>query len=286
MTFDDESLHLGYSDESYYNASHRYRAISLLTCDYSTGEHLRNELNGKLKRYNVSELKWGKMNSDKYYRCATEALDLIFDYLPENCLRIDTIIWDSYDCTPRLGKATIFELMYYQLFENVFKRRWIGALGWKLFPDTQGSIDWKKIEEILNKVLDPMQVQVKEIDSGKEVLSQIPDIFGGLAAFSKRDYTKYKARHGTLDAWMSDDAGIDKKRDQKAKLTGREYYRFRLLEKFNKCCKECKLGVSFENANGLWTPNPKKPINFWNFKPDPKETTRQVQIEEVENANT
>jgi len=60
MTTADELAHVGYSDESNYNGPHRYRSISLLTCDFYTEEYLRGELNTRLEKYNVSELKWGK----------------------------------------------------------------------------------------------------------------------------------------------------------------------------------------------------------------------------------
>jgi len=149
----------------------------------------------------------GKMNSDKYYRCATEVLDLIIKCVSKRKLRVDTIIWDSNNCTPRQqGKATIFQLMYYQLFKNTLKERWEGITDWRLFPDTQGSINWGTIEKILNNVLSPGIHHVEEINSKEKPLSQIPDIFAGLASFSRCEYEeyaeKYRAMHGTLDRWI------------------------------------------------------------------------------------
>jgi len=66
------------------------------------------------------------------------------------------------------------------------------------------------------------------------------------------------------------DVNNDKNDDQKNKLNVKRYYRFRLLERFDKSCKEHGLGISLQTTNGLCTQNPDNSINFWNFRPNSK----------------
>lgn len=220
------------------------------------------------------------MRSKKYYYCAKKILDLVIPFASKNKIRVDTIIWDSGTKYTQKDGSTIFQLMYYQLFKNVLRKRW-QAKSWKPFPDEQSNIKWHEIKEFLDlasldtdivtkeeKTLFQLTkkfniVKIEEINSKKEELSQIPDLFAGLAAYSRLQYPTYLKRHGTLFG--------------KVKLTGSERCRFKLLEYFNDCCKKHKLGVSLKSSEGLWTPNPKNPINFWTFKAQSSnEKTKQV----------
>jgi hypothetical protein len=283
MTAHEGFTHVAYSDEAYYSKG-KYRSISLLTLSVETAKQLRIELAGILKKFDVSEFKWNKVRGTKYYQCAKKILDLVILFALKNKIRVDTI---TYSSTKHVSKdVNIFQLMYYQLFKNILRKRW-QARSWKLFPDEQSNIKWDEIKEFLDlasldtnivtkegKTLFQLVkkfniVKVEEVNSKKEVLSQIPDLFAGLAAFSRLRYLEYLKRHGTLSG--------------KVELTGRERYRFKLLEYFNKCCKNHKLGVSLKSSEGLWTPNPKNPINFWIFKAQSSnENTKQVSLSHFE----
>ena len=292
MTARETFTHVAYSDEAYYSKG-EYRSISLLTLNVETAKQLRRELTDILKKFDISEFKWKKVKGAKYYQCAKEILDLVIEFALKNKIRVDTII---YSGTRRVSKGkgvNIFQLMYYQLFKNVLIKRWQANISWKLFPDKQSNINWDKIKEFLDlasfdagkltrgrkRLLQLVKnfdiVEIEEGDSKKEKLSQIPDLFAGLAAFSRLSYSKYLRRHGTLKRY-----GIlseQEENEQEERLTGRERYRFKLLEYFNRCCKKHKLGVSLKSSGGLWTPNPSKPINFWTFKEQSSnEKTKQV----------
>lgn len=49
--------------------------------------------------------------------------------------------------------------------------------------------------------------------------------------------------------------------------SNREIYRYRLLDWFNKECKNMRLGVSLDSNKCLHTFKPENPINFWFYKP-------------------
>lgn len=109
------------------------------------------------------------------------------------------------------------------------------------------------------------------------MLSQIPDLFAGLAAFSRLHYFKYLQRHGTLKRY--DILSEQEENEQETRLTGRERYRFKLLKYFSDCCKKHKLGVSLKSSEELWTLNPKNSINFWTLKEQSSdEKTKQVPL--------
>jgi hypothetical protein len=121
-------------------------------------------------------------------------------------------------------------------------------------------------------------VEIEEVDSKEEVLAQIPDLFAGLAAFSRLSYPRYLKRYGTLKRYgiLSEQ---EEENEQEEKLTGSERYRFKLLGYFNRCCKKHKFGVSLKSSEGLWTPNPNNPINFWTFKAQSSnEETKQISL--------
>ena len=288
----EEFTHVAYSDEAYYSKG-EYRSISLLTLNVETAEQIRIELVDILKELDVSEFKWKKVRGAKYYQCAKKILNLVTSFALKNKIRVDTII---YSGTKHVSKGVnIFQLMYYQLFKNVLIKRWQANISWKLFPDKQSNINWDKIKEFLDlasfdagiltrggkRLLQLVKrfniVKIEEVDSKKEALSQIPDLFAGLAAFSRLSYSKYLKRYGTLKRY-----GIlseQEENEQEMRLTGRERYRFKLLEYFNECCKKHKFGVSLKSSEGLWTPNPKNPINFWTIKEQSSnEKTKQVPL--------
>jgi len=42
--------------------------------------------------------------------------------------------------------------------------------------------------------------------------------------------------------------------------------RFTVLKQFDEACKRRRLGVSLKSYNGLRTPDPRNPINFWMYE--------------------
>lgn len=68
--------HVAYSDEAYYSKG-KYRSVSLLTTDVETAKQLRVKLDDILRESGVSEFKWKKLKSAKYYFCAEKLLNLI-----------------------------------------------------------------------------------------------------------------------------------------------------------------------------------------------------------------
>ncbi len=84
-------------------------------------------------------------------------------------------------------------------------------------------------------------------------------------------------------------SGISEFKWKKVKKRSKKYYfcakkildlviDFALKNKI-RCCKKHKLGVSLKSSEGLWTPNPGNPINFWTFKAQSSnEKTKQVPL--------
>jgi len=91
------------------------------------------------------------------------------------------------------------------------------------------------------------------------------DLFAGLAVFSRQRFDEYQqwlwllAKSKRVRLFESEHSEPDSSR--------RTQERFDVLAEFDRLCKKHKMGVSLKTKRGLWTPDPKKPINFWVYEP-------------------
>jgi hypothetical protein len=167
--------------------------------------------------------------------------------------------------------------MYFHLHANLMKRRPKGST-WRLYPDEQVEIDWGKINDCLAAIgrrrhiesplcgqffADPhYQIsELKQIKSHEEPCSQIADLFAGIAAFSKTNFTLF-------EQWLkTNDTALRLFPEEEVTRSNREEYRFRLLRDFNSVCKQKQIGVSLNSRRCLHTPKPENPLNFWHYMP-------------------
>jgi len=154
-----------------------------------------------------------------------------------------------------------------------------------LYPDENSAINWLEIQFYLNQTKlprrsspglitffkkDPYNInflKIEQLNSKNEPLIQLADLFAGMARFSKE-----KGRECVK--WLN----VQKKKNQLALFeyeeqeetedrTKTDHNRFILVGDFSNLCKKHKIGVSLNTKKYLWTPDPKNPINFWNYEP-------------------
>ena len=275
-----------YSDESKYNQG-RYRSVCAVTLSEMDTPGIEKELRRLLNESEVAEMKWQKVKSAKY-RFAAEKLFLrVVDYAVNELLRVDTLIWDTHDERHSVqGRDDIrnFQIMYYHLFRWVLKKAWPSELDWHLFPDTQDSIEWDTMQDVLDiaglgfeplpsdgkvklysmrLVRDFNIKSIQPVDSRHSALVQVADLFAGIGVYSRESFDDYKLwvdRENKMDSLI--EPGVATK-----KFTQSEESRYYLMRELNSCCKKNKLQVSLESEKGFGTKNNKKPINFWLYKP-------------------
>lgn len=273
---------VAFTDESYITAE-RFRSIASYSMPFNILETVEIELNSILVSSNVREFKWEKLKDARYRFCAIKIIDYIIDSIINNNIRIDIVIWDTYDsrhCVRNRNDDANFERMFFHLLTSSMKRR-PHLSKWGIYPDEKNEIDWNTIKSCLKAVgqwrdnkasifaIDFFSDQFFHIEELQQVISkerppsQVADLFAGLGVFSKTHYSKYKN-------WLLSQSlnfGLFDQDQVEEKLSNREKARFEVLRYFNEKCKLLKLGVSLESKCCLNTPNPKNPINFWTYVP-------------------
>lgn len=271
--------YFAFSDESY--SSDRYRSIA----SFSLVAHCLEEVNAKLKRLlaqsSVTEFKWVKVKDAKYRHCALKLIGALWSLISSADARIDVIVWDTQDKRHSIQNRDDkqnYERMFYHLHSHALKRRPKNS-DWHIFPDERVDINWKVIRQCLNAKGQQRDyihlpliggfladqhfniVSFKQVESHSEPCCQIADLFAGLAVYSCTHYDLYNQwlmkNNPTLNIFQENDFS----------LSNREENRFRILLTFDRGCKTRRIGVSLAEKKGLYTPDPKNPINFWHYKP-------------------
>jgi hypothetical protein len=204
-------------------------------------------------------------------------------------MRIDVLIWnwrDSRHDIIGIDRTANFQRLYYQLVKHVFRDRWETGSVWHFFPDEQGELDWDSVEGYLGQVeqslefdpgllgMGPFGLRLKtdfrisgitECDSAEEPLIQLADLFAGIATYSRSNYDKISYyRNAKLDNGQMSLPGLE---PDEIALSPRDREHSHVILELNRQCKKQRLGVSLQQRQGLWTPDPKNPINFWWYEP-------------------
>jgi len=199
-----------YTDESYIIAE-RYRSICSFSFKTGVATEIRNNLLEILKESDVQEFKWQKVKDAKYRFCANKLIYFILDSLHKYDIRIDVVVWDTYDSrhdiTGRDDDAN-FERMFFHLLTNSMKRRKRESK-WSIYPDERMGINWKAVRDCLKSVGKQQEYirspmfgnffddphynieNLNEIDSELFPCCQVSDFFAGISVFSKNNYNKY-----------------------------------------------------------------------------------------------
>lgn len=278
-----------YSDESG-TFDHRYQSIAIVSGSKDALEHLRNGLQKNLADNQVREVKFYEIKGYKSPKARSARYFInyaINDFAGIQIIRIDVITWDTYDSRHNIkGRDDITNLgiMYYNLIVHM-ARRW-GQNQWNFYPDVNSRINWGKIAKHASlknlfypKYDSPTLIkldveesflefgEIKEVDSIKEPLIQLADLFAGMARFSHEeggrciefltwgDRKQYKLPNLFIEGDLRGE--IRKEKGSKYQLIGILY----------KLCRKSKLGVSLNTKKCLWTPDCHCPINFWNYEP-------------------
>ena len=280
--------HVIFSDESHWSKG-RYRSICLVSLSNDDLKCLEDELGSIIERAGINEFKWTQLKSKYLISVAQEMCDFVIRSAARKKLRIDVLIWDMTDSRHsgvRVDAAQNLGIMYYHLFRNVLRKRWPEDALWSLYPDQQGQIDWETIEECLGHVSTQVDFENPSLFNGRgsirllrefglakicpvasedQPLLQLADLFAGLSVFSHEEYLGYvdwqKANPRRPLLIQVEDSS------SKAQPNRRSRARFSVLQCFDSLCKSHKLGVSLKKQQGLWTPNPSKPLNFWMYEP-------------------
>ena len=280
--------HVSFSDESHWSEG-RYRSICLVSLSNDDLKCLEDELSSITDRAGIIEFKWTQLKSKKYSLVAQEMCDFVIRSAVSKKLRIDVLIWDMTDSRNsgvQVDDAQNLGFMYYHLFRNVLRKRWPYDALWSLYPDQQGQIDWETIEECLGHVSTQVDFENPSLFNGRgsirllrefglakicpvasqdQPLLQLADLFAGLSVFSYEKYCEYVE-------WQEADPNRPpllqlEGRPEGTDFKNRSISRFYVLQYFNALCKKHVFGVSLRTQQGLWTPNPSKPLNFWMYQP-------------------
>ncbi|MEW6526351.1 MAG: DUF3800 domain-containing protein [Spirochaetota bacterium] len=266
-----------FTDESYITDS-RYRSLSAFSFKKSKYKEFCNSIRSIMLESGIKEFKWQKLKDAKYYFCAEKLIDFVLNNILTFDLRVDTIVWDTQDSRHNVkGRDDManYERMFFHLLNHAIKQRPRGSR-WLIFPDEKNGIDWDTIskcldnkgkkQELVNTIFGSFFTDsyysiedFKEKKSHDEYPIQIADLFSGMAVFSRNNFDCYQSYIDSRQPLLFC--------NKEYKLSNREKYRCKLLEYFNNECKNKKLGVSLENKRGLYTFDPKNPINFWHYEP-------------------
>jgi hypothetical protein len=258
-----------------------------VTCPLSALQELELDLRDLLKGSNVSEFKWTKLDGAKDRFAANKMCDFAVNHARMHKLRVDVLIWDIQDSRHNIrGRDDIANLqrMYYHLFRNVLRARWPNDAVWRLHPDEHTAMNWETVKDCLENVSKRVETEcslltggqfrvrlqrefgieeIQQVSSATHPLVQLADLFTGLAVFSREMFDEYQK-------WLqytSPQAHLFEESQTSKNLSQRRCERFQVLNSFYSCCKQWKLGVSLATKRGLWTPDPKNPLNFWLYEP-------------------
>jgi hypothetical protein len=267
-----------FSDESYVSGS-RYRSIGVFSFPSSRATRIELELSEILASSDVKEFKWEKLRNAKYKFCAVKLIDFIIENINQLKIRLDVLIWDTYDKRHKIigrDDRANYERMFFHLLRNTLKKRGQNTR-WNIYPDERMGVDWATIKQCLQyKGSESKYVEslfggffsdpyytidiLEEVNSDENPCCQIADLFAGIAVFAKIDYElfgKWKAICTKELSLFSDDK----------KFSNTQQFRFEVIHHLDNKCKENRLGVSLKSIKCFWTPHPENPINFWHYLP-------------------
>jgi hypothetical protein len=254
----DDTIACGYADETQYNVG-QYRGVALVSALAPDAARLAAEVRSILSASGARECKWERVRSTKGRFLAAKLLAWTLDSAIAGRMRVDALTWDAGNSahagagTPYLKKL---HQMYRHLLAEALAHRWLDAATWTLYPDEQNALRWDTIAAGL-----PRLARIVPVESSREPLIQIADLFAGLAVFSRAGYDTY-------EQWLCLPA--TQRRSPSGKpgaghagfLSASDRYRCLLLDDFFTCCKSQLPGISLRTNRGLRTYDPERAITF------------------------
>jgi len=281
--------HVGFSDESHWNDG-RFRSLGLVTLPIECLKSLEVGFRNCLQSSQLTELKWGRICGRNEICAAKIVCEFAIKKACAKQLRIDVLAWDIQDKRHNVrGRDDIanLQIMYYHIFRNVLRTRWTSEAVWKLYPDENTAIKWQTVQDCLKRAgkrpvghqlfKDTLRhefrlEEIQPVNSRQHPLLQLADLFAGMAVFSREKFDEYQQ-------WLNNQSGQGKlfgNNNHTSSLSRSSRERFKILYEFDSICKDYKLGVSLRQKHGLWTADPKNPINFWMYEPQHPEDKAPV----------
>lgn len=272
--------HVLFADETNHNQG-RYRAVGVLSGRRDAAVELHQRWVAALAEGGVSTLEYKKLKDGRRHRLAVKAIPSLIDVLAAGGLRVDVLCWDTEDARHRIhGRDDRANLgrMYYHCVRNTLHKRWPGGARWGVFIDENALVSIEEFAEILNAAgsrdgggpdlwgaAPPSFVvsTIQETTTEGQPLTQVPDLFAGLCAFSRLKFDE-------LQAWREAATG-------QASLFGLEpnmgeprrgdRSRFECVQAVRDAARARGLGVSLRRSEGLRTFRGDRPLNFWWYEP-------------------
>ncbi len=277
--------HVACCDESYVSRG-RFRGVAAVS---TRGEHygaLRTHLRAVLVENGVSELKWNKLNGKDHFDAAVGASSLVVNAARAGRLRVDVLVWDTYDSRHRVSNRddlANLHRMYHHLLHAVMGKRWPSSARWMLVPDESTCLRHNDIHYFLSlkerklviarpglfdETPSAMWRRVYRVTSvvpqtsHDNELIQVADIMAGMGAFAREAY-------GDFAHWCDSHAPQQRlwSAGPTSGLSNTDKCRFPLMFEFNRLCKQSRMRVSLRSHRGFRTMNPSSPINFWWYEP-------------------
>lgn len=273
---------MAFSDESQYNTG-RFGCIALVSIETDKAKSISQELKKASDESEASEVRWQKVRNAKYRFAAQKFIDITIDAASAGYLRVDTLVWDKEDERHQIQRRddlANLQIMYYHLIRNVLRRRWQIEGTWILCPDEQSSLDWKALEGYLTykrwtnpqfawsepgmtRLREEYRVlSIQEVTSESQPLVQVADLFAGMGTYSFECYP-------TLKQWQVRDTGqLNLFPKDSPRFSGSEEEHSKVICHFLQTNKARGMGVSLsQTKQGLYTPDPSGPINYWPYAP-------------------
>jgi hypothetical protein len=252
----------------------------------SAAPALEAEVAAVLRSAGLAEFKWEELRTACYRFAALALTDLALARAAAGALRVDVVVWDIADrrhAVPARDDLANLQRMYCFLFKNVLRLRWPDGSRWRLHPDEQTALAWREVADYLAAASAAAEApdlfsaggfkrrlrrefaieQIAPLASHACPLIQLADLFAGVAVFSRAEYAGY-------DQWQAA-AGPQPRLLAEAEparpLSNSARERCQVLHHLDARCKAHKLGVSLHTRRGLWTRQPRNPVNFWWYLP-------------------
>jgi hypothetical protein len=283
--------HAMFADECGYNCG-RYRAVAVVSATSARAHTVADGIARFLQMRNIKEMKWEFVRTDHKRKAAVWIIRYIFDECLKGEFRIDVLGWDTQDSRHKVrGRDDVINLekMYYHLCRNLMGSRWQRDAVWHLYPDENSALNWDVVKDTLyHKSLEYGGLQpavrssertapghiltfrknytiagITPVDSEMYPLVQVADLFAGIMVYSKNGADAYDRWRIRYKAEMAKTVNAET-----PTLTGSERARSAVLNMLVQWIqKQPELGYGLDRQKGIYTSDPRCPVNFWWYRP-------------------